>query len=253
MTDSTNETESKTDIPKPPSNTGYEAPAETPEPVSTEPEFDELGYEVEKKAEETPAPAEEPEVKEEDDKVEKPATGYGEEDESDEPEVKEEPKKEETTSDDGETLKEETVKEILGELPEGFDSEKVSKFALDNGMTEAQLKAYVEMAKSDAEAIKADQEARTKAQRKQWSDDLKADPEFGGENFAKSVHNAEKVLEKYFPEFKKVLTERGGMLPPYIMKDFAKLYKTMNPTTNLVHGNASEVPETKNFLDEMYQ
>ena len=39
------------------------------------------------------------------------------------------------------------------------------------------------------------------------------DPEFGGENFDKNVDRVEKVLEKYMPNMKKVLTERGSMLP----------------------------------------
>lgn len=244
-----NSTESKE--PKIDPGTGYVEPKEEPkeEPSNGEPKLDEHGYTVVEKESEEPSkeePKEEPKAEEKID----PATGYG-----DEP--KEEPKKEEPKADPetDEGKLEASMDESLGELPEDYDKESIKKFALDNKFSPDQLKAYVEMAKSEEAQAVEDNESQVKAQRSSWHKELKDDPEFGGENFVKNVDRVEKVLQNHLPETKKVLTDRGTMLPPYIMRDLLGIAKTLNPTTELVNGDPSKpvAKENGNFLDNMYQ
>ena len=52
---------------------------------------------------------------------------------------------------------------------------------------------------------------------------MKNDPALGGEKFEHNVMQAEKVLEEFMRATKTMLTERGSMLPPYVMRDLARL------------------------------
>lgn len=247
MKTSTSSTELKT------ASTGYESSTTTTETPAAPAEVethDDLGYEIE----ETPAVPvvpEKPVVPHVVDEkiVEKPLTGYGEE----EPEAPKEPGVPKTPE---ELTEEEKVKkdltEVIKDLGEGYNKEKIAKFALDNKLTKEQVASYVKLVKEDdALAVQAAEEAK-KAQRKQWKDELVKDPEFGGTNFDKNVQKVEKLLEK-MPSTKKVLTEKGGMLPPYIMKDFLGLAKLLNPTAPLVTGDpAAPKEDDGNFLDDLY-
>jgi hypothetical protein len=251
-----NTTEPKTP-PTPPNDatTGYidpAAPVDTPVVTTpAEPELDENGYTKVAKPEEDPKdpPAKEPEA---DPEVKDPATGYGDDPE---PEPKKEPKEEpkDPASEEGKLNAQ--MDESLGELPEGYNKDILKQFALDNKMSPEQVKAYVELTKSEEAQSVEDNASAVREQRAAWKKQLVNDVDFGGENFVKNNDRVEKVLDKHFPEWKKELTGRGKMLPPYIMKDLLGLAKTLNPTTSLEKGDPSEpvVKDDGNFLDEMYQ
>src|SRR5690606_22788749 len=106
-----------------------------------------------------------------------------------------------------------------------------TKFALDNKMTKEQIQAYVKFTKEDVASFNQKQAEALKVQRESWVNELKTDASFGGENFTKNVDKVEKVLAKYMPETKKMLTERKGMLPPTLMKDLLKIANALNPVT----------------------
>ena len=197
-----------------------------------------------KKEETPPPPAEAPPET-------KPATGYGKEETP--PPAEAPPETKEPVTDE-EKLKKE-ISDVIKDLPESINKDKVSKFALDNKLTTEQLKAYTDFVKEDHKSVEAANQEFVKAERTKWKTELTTDPEFGGENFDKNVDRVEKVLEKYMPNMKKVLTERGSMLPPYIMKDFLALSKVLNPVTPpLVTGDPGQTEsKDKNFLEDMYQ
>jgi hypothetical protein len=121
-------------------------------------------------------------------------------------------------------------------------------------MTKEQAEAYVKLAKEESKRLMEDREAQVLSTRKQWMEELKTDKSFGGEFFDKNVDRVEKLLDKHMPNMKKVLTDRGTMLPPYIMKDLLGVSKLLNPTTILVNGESSneKEPET-NFLVDLYK
>lgn len=254
MSTNTNNSESKTDSTKIPlpSSTGYET---TPPAPAEEEKTDDFGYETEtkedstdtKKTEETP-----PVKKEEDEKVKQPATGYGADDEVVDETKKEEPAKtEEIPAEEAEYEKQ--LKETIAALGDGYDQEKVAAFAKENKLTKAQVEAYVKFAKAEeAEIIKSQEKARIE-KRKAWKQELFKDPAFGGEHFDLNVDRVEKVLDKYMPETKKMLTDTKSVLPPYVMKDLLKLSKALNPTTKLVGGEPPKVEEENgNYLDDLY-
>lgn len=241
------------------SGTGYEAPSDIPTPTN-EVETDDLGYEIvkEQPTDELPvppAPSDEPTDSKEE--VENPSTGYGEEPPAPAPEEKEEveEKPEEASEDDAdkETERQKAIKEAIDTVPEGMSKEKLQEFAIENGLSADQVKAYLNQVKADqADSIKA-RERFVAEQRVAWDKELREDPAFGGEHFARNIHHAEKALEKYLPNFKKSLDGSGKMLPPDIMRDLSALYKLHNPTTNLVNGDPTTNEDTSdNYLDALY-
>lgn len=182
--------------------------------------------------------------------IEKKVTGYGQEKPAVPPV---EPPKDEPKKDDPAQTDEEKVTEAIGSLPDGVDKDKLKKFAEDNKLSAEQIKAYGELVKSEeAESVK-NREKFVAEQRSKWEAELKADKDFGGENFTLNVDRAEKVLEKYLPNMKKELTTRGTMLPPYIMRDLASLWNVMNPTQKLVEGDPIVPSANKHYLEEMYE
>jgi len=134
---------------------------------------------------------------------------------------------------------------------------KLKKEAKDLELSEAQAKKFVEKRKSE---LKAAEEAKAKAEadfkkeqeetRKRWHSELKSDPVFGGENFGFNVKRAEKVIEEFMPNTKKVLTERKSMLPPYVMRDLAKLGNHLYSTESLKTGNPPAPPAQNEEQDD---
>ena len=245
-------------------STGYGEGNPTPQPdpapadKPVEPELDEFGYaknKPEPKPEDKPEPKPEDKPAEnfpkpEDKPVEKPATGYNKpEDKPAEPKPEDKPA--DKPEDKPEGITKEDLTEVLGELPE-FDKNRISDFALKNKMTKDQVQAYADLIKNDI----TEAQQNVQIQRQTWKKELIDDPEFGGENFDKNVDKVEKVLEKHLPHTKKMLTDRGGMMPPYIMRDLLGIAKFLNPTTKMPTGEPSVVVEEssdKDFLNEMYK
>lgn len=268
MTDSSSSTESTQDNQS--SNSGYEttppADAASEAAAAEQAEKDDLGYgdqsdgQAEKEAA-AKAEADKIEAKKVEDAktVDDPASGYGEDennkekskDNSDDTDKGDNDKEKEK---EGEDLAKEFEK-VLDTLPEGFDKEKLSKFATEHKLTTKQLEAYVNLAKDDRESDLQQLKDNKAAKRESWKTELKEDADFGGENFDKNVDRVEKLLENQMVNTKKMLTETGGMLPPYVMKDLAALAKLLNPNNNLTGGEPPTVEDKDagNYLEDLYQ
>lgn len=122
--------------------------------------------------------------------------------------------------------------------------EKVQKFALENKLPKEAAQAFVNQRKAEiaeyrSELVKIQNEQKQKIaeQKASWHSELVADPKFGGENFLHNLSRVDKVLTTLMPDTKKVLTERGSMLPPYVMRDLLTVYNSLYSTDELVGGN----------------
>ena len=146
--------------------------------------------------------------------------------------------------------------EIETALGDHVAKESILKFATDNKMNKDQVLAYVELEKNAAAQAVKDQEQLVTENRAKWHTELSEDKDFGGENFGKNIKRVDELMDKLMPEMKKELTDRDGMLPPYVMRGLLRVSKALNPTTNLVNGDPSKpiVEEKKGeFLDTMYE
>ena len=262
MTTSSNNTESKTNDPTPAKTTtdpgsGYSDPnkveADKVDPTPAGPEFDNNGYEItpdpEKKPEVDPEPAKDPEKKED------PSTGYSKDQVDPEPAKDPEKKPEVDPEADPKKDEDKLKEEINTALGDYADKELISEFAIKNNMTKEQVEAYVTLMKAEDSKFAEEKETQRVAQRSSWKKELMDDNSFGGDNFDINVDRVEKVLTNFMPNTKKVLTERGSMLPPYIMRDLLSVSKALNPNTKLVNGDPSKPVEKEdgNFLDNMYE
>jgi len=186
------------------------------------------------------------------------STGYGKPQEEKPGEGKPDEKPENKDGDEpsNDSLPDEEIKETLKNLPKA-EGDAIGEFAKKHKLSKEVVEDYAQMREAEnAEARKAYDEG-IKAQRKAWDDDLRNDKEFGGENYDKNVMRAEKVLTELMPNTKKVLTEKGTMLPPYVMRDLGLIvHKAAFSTGKLPTGEAPTPKVEKNdgnFLDDFYQ
>lgn len=213
-----------------------------PNPAPIEPTAEDFGYDtpaVDPAAKEDPKEPIKEIVKEE---VVEPASGY--DGEKDPVAPKEEPKPKEETPP--------VVPDELDPMVEGLpkdEADGVKAFAKKHGFTKEQVKAYTDLRKdelSQFESAKksaiAQQENEKLKTRASWHKELKEDQDFGGENFKKSIADVDKVLNDFMPGMKKSLTERGAMLPPYVMRDLKALAAHLYSKEKLVQG---DVPTPK--------
>lgn len=231
------------------------APAAAKPPVSDntpagDDAFDELGYAKEPAAAAAPASTgkkdeggeagKKPESQAAADDKASNASGYGEEPADVEP-PKADPPPAGEEIDLGyelktEGLSPEEAKNLKGLLKDlGATKEQAEKLLATR---KSELKAAEESRKKAEEAMKQEQ-AET---RKRWHNELKNDPNFGGEKFAFNVKRAEKVIEEFMPDTKKVLTERKSMLPPYVMRDLLRLGNHLFATESLKQGDPPAPP-----------
>jgi len=215
------------------------AVAPAPKLEEVEKESDQFGYEKGPIKEAAPAPKSE--AVEEPEEI-KPVSGYGkeaqgEEEEETPPVVP--PKEEEKVVDLGFELK------VDEKLPKN-EVASVKEFAKKHGLTKEAAQEYLDLRVTEmkeqetAQAqSKVDYQKAVKAQRKAWETELKTDPEFGGEKYGHNIKQAEKVLEEFMPGTKKILTEKGTMLPPYVMRDLANIANHVYKTEGFVNGNPS--------------
>lgn len=206
--------------------------AKTDLPLPGEPKVDDFGYGIVPPKEElppppAPKPPEPPKLED----IKDPATGYG----------KEPPKPPKLPD----VIPPEPPKVDLGyELEVANLDPKIAQgikdFAKKNSLTKEAAQAFVELKRSEVEENKQyrikQQELITKT-KNDWDNELRTHPTFGGENFAQNVMKVEKVLLDHMPETKKFLTEKASMLPPYVMRDFAKLADHLFGTENLKTGD----------------
>jgi len=186
----------------------------------------------------------------EQEKIKTPATGY----EGEPPEVKEE--KQDEKDDKKDDQKETNAQEKPEVNFEGLPKEEVGKiteFMKKHNVTKEVAQAFADLRKQEVKDYEEEQKKTEKQYeiekqklRASWHKELKEDNTFGGEKFAFNVHRAEKVLDLFMTNTKKELTERGSMLPPYVMRDLAKLADHLFSGDKLVTGDPKSPEPEKN-------
>lgn len=174
------------------------------------------------------------------------ATGYGKSS------LEEDGKTEDKTPSPPEKLSvtDEATKEVFELKTEGLSSEETAKlktFIDKNKLSKTQAQDLIDLKKAELKSqseaqiqAKKDQELAVKKVKQGWEKELRSDPTFGGANFDKNNAAVDKLLLEQMPETRKVLTERGSMLPPYVMRDLAKLAEHLySPNDSLVQGSAT--------------
>jgi hypothetical protein len=231
----------------PPSETPPATPPGNPPPKADgDKEYDDLGYEIVKKAEGDPtAPGDKPpkDPTKKPEKVENPVTGYG----AEPPKVDDPPPADPNKKVDPPPAPTELEKKLEGLNP-GFAA--LTKQQIDKiGLKGKELDEFIEIKKQEQkEALDWVQHQKDETARQEkirnagWHKELKEDPVFGGDNFLLNVTRGEKVLDEYLPELKKELTEGKQMLRPSVMRGLARLADQLYPDDKVVHGDPTPPP-----------
>lgn len=208
-------------------------------------EYDELGYEIVKKEGDPPA---KPDDKKKDppkvpEKVENPATGYGDEP----PKVDDPPPKENEPPKDPPT----DLEKKLEGLHKSF-AERVKAQITDLGLEGDKLDKFIALKKQeqkDAEDYGKKQAAEFTRQEQirkaGWHKELKEDPVFGKEKYPVNIARSEKVLDEYLPELKKELTDAKQVLRPSVMRGLARLADQLYPDDKMVQGDPPGAEDDK--------
>lgn len=227
---------------------GQKPPENTAPPEEGGSDTDEFGYkktktEGDKKPEDKSV---EPEEKE---KPIEPGTGYGDkplekppEDEKKPDEKK--PDEKEKPPEEGEVKFDE--KDLLPD-----EIKKIKEFAKKHKLSPEAAKDLADEKRAEIKAMKDNGEAAKLQMQKEaekaiakrkydWDQELRNDPVFGKENYSTNVKGAEKVLNDFWPEWKKELTEGKRMLPPNVMRGLAKVAESVYDTEKIVTGDPTK-------------
>lgn len=115
------------------------------------------------------------------------------------------------------------------EVPEGMEldeqlSEKFTDLAKELNLTNEQANKLVSMYGDQLVDAQAKQQQQWETTSKQWAEDLKADPEFGGSNFEKNAEIAKTAIAKFGDdELKKALNDTGLGNHPALVKFMHKV------------------------------
>lgn len=140
-------------------------------------------------------------------------------------------------------------------LTQHFEKYKLTKEA-QQALVDIRKSELINQQQSQAQYQKQ-VEAETLRIKTEWFNELKNDKDFGGANFDANTKMVNKFINDFMPNTKKMLTEKGGMLPPNTMRDFHSVAKKLYETEGFVQGDGSGASETKptdkwKFLGDMY-
>lgn len=139
-------------------------------------------------------------------------------------------------------------------------SEQFEKYKLPKEAQQALVdirKTYLDQQALEQSNHQKQVEAQVTKLKSDWFNELKNDKDFGGSNFDANTKMVNKFINDFMPNTKKMLTEKGGMLPPNTMRDFHAVAKKLYETEGFVQGDGSAASETKptdqwKFLGDMY-
>jgi len=151
----------------------------------------------------------------------------------------------------------------FGNLSEA-DKKSFSEYFDKHNLPKEARDALVEIRKNEIatqQQAKVELEKQIKLEetklRSNWYNELKTDKDFGGANFDANLKTVNNFMTNFLPGLKKMLTDKAGMLPPVVMKEYLSIAKKLNETEKLVNGDPG-APETKptgkyDFLTDYYK
>lgn len=104
----------------------------------------------------------------------------------------------------------------------------VSEFAKEKGLSQEDAQKLLDMREESVKRFREEQLALVEDRKAKWLNDLKADKELGGENFATSVSESHRVVKQFFSEeFIRDLETSGLGNYPEFVRGFARIGKLL--------------------------
>lgn len=154
--------------------------------------------------------------------------------EGDKPKEGEGAKPAEAKPDGDQKPKEDAPKEIKLELSKDSaltneELQAVSDYAKEKGLSQEDAQKLLDMREESVQRFREGQTALVEERKTNWLNDLKADKELGGENFATSVSEASRVVKQFFSEeFQKDLENSGLGNYKEFVRGFARIGKLVS-------------------------
>ena len=131
------------------------------------------------------------------------------------------------------------------EMAHGFE-DKVIALSKEFNLTQAQAQKIVDLG-LDYQTTISDQYDNSMGEvRKQWVNDLKADPDFGGSKFSETVERAKRTLKKFdaSEDFKRELEQSGYGDNPGFIKLLARIDAATGEDKSVNGGAVKAPPKT---------
>lgn len=138
-------------------------------------------------------------------------------------------------------------------LPEGSllapsDIERISTLAKEKGLSPEAAQELLEVQSiTHREAL----DRQLETVRNEWATAAAADPEIGGAEFKQNAELASRVVERYFPEAKKVFDDTGFGNHPDMMRGFVRLGKAMSED-QLIHPRSQQGGGEQSMAERLY-
>ncbi len=128
----------------------------------------------------------------------------------------------------------------------------LASLAKEQGLSQAQAQAMLERDSASATAGVEFMRAKAEQMSKQWLEEAKADPDFGGAKFEENVSLASRALDELFPgvEIRKFMDVSGLGNHPSMLKGFAKIGRMLHPEK--IIGNGAQPPDRAPLKHRMY-
>lgn len=133
------------------------------------------------------------------------------------------------------------------------DLDKIAEVAKANKLTQAQAEVLVQQREEAAAGLVARQQTFLDNTVKKWADDVKNDPEIGGDHLTVTLKNAKRVMDRFAPEgskFATLLKESGYGSHPEFVRFINSVGKAMSEDGPIGGGGQNKGAET--LADKMY-
>lgn len=132
------------------------------------------------------------------------------------------------------------------ELKAGEDSylddeqvKAVESYAKDKKLTKEQAEEILNRENAAVKSFYEKQHQQFKTAQEQWVEEIKKDPELGGDNFSKNAEFAKRAVEKFAtPKFKEQLEQSGYGNHPELVRVFARIGKLISDDKMVTPGTS---------------
>lgn len=139
-----------------------------------------------------------------------------------------------------------------GSLVSADEAKALTERAKKAGLSKEQAEGLLQERIDASQSLMKRQNIAMGEARKQWMEEAKADPVFGGDKFAESAEKARRVIDRFAsPELKKMLDETGFGNNPYVFRFVASIASAFSED-QLVRGQTGASEGKKSREEILY-
>lgn len=139
-----------------------------------------------------------------------------------------------------------------GSLVSAEEAKSMTEYAKKSGLSKDQAEGLLKERETVLQQFQQRQVSNLQATSKQWYDEVKNDPLYGGEKFAEHAEKARRVIDRYAPaEMKAWLDQTGMANNPFLFRFVAAIGNILSED-QLVRGNTGSSVREKTPEERLY-